>query len=277
MSLSTYQFNAHDADLTILSGEKNFPTEFQVHRCILAAASPFFADMFTLPQDPSSSDKRPVLPVSETSDVLDTLLRFIYPTPDPLISSLEELVPILGAAVKYDLLAVTVSLRRILTSQLYLQVTPVRVYAIACRYDLEEEAALASRHTLSINILDAPLTDDLKHITAYSYHRLLELHHRRSRSALALLKIPEQIKCMQCNGNAFNMQGSPKWWNHYERAAREELAVRPTSDVIFEPEFLYKAGQASGCSRCPESILDSWKFFRDLRMRIDILPATVNQ
>lgn len=276
MSLSTYQFNAPDADLTILSGEKDYPTEFQVHRCILAAASPFFCDMFTLPQDPSSSEKRSVVPVSETSDVLDTLLRFVYPTPDPVISSLEELIPILGAAVKYDFLAVIVSLRRILTSPLYLQSAPIRVYAIACRYDFEQEAALASRHTLSNNILDAPLTDDLKHITAHSYHRLLELHHRRSRSALALLKIPEQIKCMQCNGNAFNMQGSPKWWDHYEKAAREELAVRPTSDVIFEPEFLYKAGRASGCQRCPESILDSWKFLRDLRANIDMLPATIN-
>ncbi|TFK43945.1 hypothetical protein BDQ12DRAFT_695932 [Crucibulum laeve] len=274
-SLSSYQFNAPDADTILLSGELECPTEFHVHRFILSAASPFFQDMFGLPQPSTLLKSKPVIPVSEHSDVLDTLLRFVYPVPDPIISSLDELVPVLAAALKYDLSYPTSAVRQLLISPRFVSTAPIRVYAIACRFDLDDEAKIASRHTLSVNILDAPLCDDLKHITAYSYHRLLDLHRKRGAAAIRLLKIPDNIKCMQCNGSAFTMHGSPKWWWEFERMAKEELTVRPCSDVIFGMEFLDRAACESKCPRCSGSILDSWRFLMELKAAIDALPATI--
>lgn len=275
MSLGTYEFNAPDADLILVSSLPD-SSSFHVHRCILATASPFFRDMFTLPQPASAGrDALPVVPVPENRTTLDALLRFVYPVPDPSVRTLDDLGPILGAAVKYDFVAVVSTLRKMLLSPRFIHTFPTRVFAIACRYDLEDEARLASRHTLSINVLDCPLSDDLKHITAYSYHRLLDLHRRRAQAAQELLKLPEDVKCMQCNGSSYGVFMAPKWWVEFEKRAREELRMRPTTDVIFEMSFLGQTASATGCPRCPASIFDSYRFLERLKKQIDELPATI--
>ena len=273
MSSKAYTFDAPDADLTLLANDN---TEFRVHRCILAAASAFFADMFTLPQPPSGDTSVPVVPVSEFRQTLDSLLRFIYPVQDPLIPTLDELNPILGAAFKYDFSAVISTLRKVLVTPHFLETSPTRVFAIASRYELEAEAQLASRFTLTINILDCPLSEDLKFISAYSYHRLLDLHRRRADAAQELLKVPDEVTCMQCNGRGLASSFSPpKWWDVWQGMARKELAIRPTTDVIFEMEFLAKAADGTGCPRCAGSVMDSYVFLGKLKRSIDELPATI--
>jgi len=276
MSSITYNFDAADADLILLSSDN---VEFRVHRCILGAASLFFTDMFSLPQPSitiSDDGPIPVVPVSELRQTLDSVLRFVYPIQDPPIHTLDELNPVMAAAFKYDFLSVMSTLRKILVTPQFLQTSPARVYAIASRYELEAEAQLASRYTLNIHILDCPLSDDLKHITAHSYHRLLDLHRRRADAAQKLLKIPDEVKCMQCNGHGLASSFSPpKWWKAWERMASKELAARPTTAVIFEMEFLAKAADATGCPRCAGSIMDSYVFLGQLKRNIDELPATI--
>lgn len=286
MAISKYAFTAPDADVILVTnGAPNADdasaagtsctTEFHVHSCILSAASPFFHDLFTLPQPSETSEKKPRIPVSESASVLDTLLRYVYPVSNPVISSLHDLQAVLEAAAKYDLECAISVLRKILVSPLFLEMSPLRVYAIACRHDLEEEAKIAARYTLNTNLLDAPLSEDLRHINAYSYHQLLTLHRRRSQAAQALIKMTDQVRCMQCNGSPFNLDGAPKWWFVFEKTAKQELAVRPTTDVVFGMEFLFRAANKAGCPRCPESVLDSWKFLRDLKAAIDALPETI--
>ncbi|KAH7916239.1 hypothetical protein BJ138DRAFT_594278 [Hygrophoropsis aurantiaca] len=275
-----YQFRAHDADIVLLSDDSE---KFYVHRCILATASPFFEHMFTLPQplsldaemDSSHMDNSPVIPVSESRSTLDALLRFVYPVPDPVIASLDELGLVLTAAVKYDFIGVISALRRVLLTPDFLRENPTRVFAIACRYELDYETKIASQHTLSVNVLDCPLSDDLKFITAHSYHRLLDLHRRRATAAQQVLKITDDVKCMQCNSGAHGMFVPPRWWKEFERMAKEELALRPTSDVIFGMAFLAKVAEATGCPRCAGSMMDSHLFLDGLKKQIDELPATI--
>lgn len=275
MTHSHNDFYAPGSDMLLLSSDD---VKFCVHRCILAAASPFFEHMFALPQppdDPTNEERRPVIPVSEPSSTVHTLLRFVYPVPHPTTSSLDELSNILGVAVKYDFLGVISSLRKQLITPAYLKDDPVRVFAIASRYEFEHEAQVASRHTLSVNILDCPLSDDFRFITAHSYHRLLVLHKKRSKDAQALLKIPEDVKCLQCSGPYYGAFVPPKWWKEFERMARVDLEIRPTTDVIFSMPFFARAAEASGCARCASSILDSHEFLSDLKRQIDELPATI--
>jgi hypothetical protein len=103
MSPLDYQFDSPDADIVLQTIDHN---EFCVHSCILAAASPFFRDMFTLPQGDIEKRSIAEIHVSEPSDVLDTLLRLVYPIPDPFIGSLEELALVIEAAIKYDFVTV---------------------------------------------------------------------------------------------------------------------------------------------------------------------------
>lgn len=264
----------NESDLILVSRIEDDPTKFRVHRDILASASPFFETMFSLPQG-SSQDKQPVLSLSEPSIVIRALIDFIYPIVDPAIETLDDLLPILAAAVKYDLTDVVRTLGAILVSPQFVQDDPIRVYAIAMRYELEEEARTASRYTFSVNLFDPPLSDDLKHITADAYLRLLILHRERANAAVAMMKYSQDVKCMQCNGSAFTKYAIPKWWIQFERRAKQELNVRPTTNVVFSQPFLEQAVIASGCKRCKDSVSDSWKFLENLKMRIDELPSTI--
>ncbi|KAF9238799.1 hypothetical protein BU15DRAFT_88244 [Melanogaster broomeanus] len=266
MTVSVHESYSQDADVILESSDG---VKFCVHRCILAAASPFFEHMFSLPQPPSDGkEHRPVVPVSENSSTIGTLLQFIYPEPDPVVTSMDELVTLLSTSVKYDFLGPIAALRKELLSPRFLEESPTRVYAIASRFDLEYEAQVASRRTLSCNVLDCPLSEDLKFISAHAYHRLLVLHRTRAEDAQALLKIPHDIKCIQCSGPYYGAFVPPKWWKEFERLAREELATRPTTDVIFSM-------RASGCVRCAGSIIDAHAFLADLKKQIDDLPSTI--
>ncbi|KAJ3570036.1 hypothetical protein NP233_g4662 [Leucocoprinus birnbaumii] len=276
------EFDSDDADLILLS--RNPPTEFHVHRVILAAASPFFRDMFTLPQGPEvdaascSKLSKPVVPVTESRDVLATLLRFVYPTPDPEIHLLEEIPPVLDAAIKYDLSGAISTLRHLLTSPHHLQHSPIQVYAIASRFELDEDAQAASAHTLGYSLLDGPLCEDLKYISAWQYHRLLDLHRTRSKHAQEIIdadNCPVEVKCMQCNSSMYTSHGQPKWYYQWERDAKLELAARPISDTIFSIEFLGKAVKKAGCARCNESIIQCWPWLMEMKKKIDELPRTI--
>ncbi|KAH9030124.1 hypothetical protein EDB85DRAFT_1454599 [Lactarius pseudohatsudake] len=268
-------FSSPDADI-ILRTDDARPTDFRVHRCILRAGSPFFQTMFSLPQpECDTAERLPVLDVAEPAAVLDPLLRFLYPVPDPELPTLDMLVPIMFAASKYDMAAVIDRLRVLLVAPAFLETAPVRVFAIASRFELEEEAKLASKHTLRVHVLDAPLCEDLRHISAYAYHRLLELHRQRGDAARQLLCAPDGLRCMQCNGSQYNAVAPPKWWGEFVAQAGEELRSRPTSDVIFSLKFLMQCAHASGCPRCPGSILESYIFLDALKAKIDALPSTI--
>jgi len=273
-SCSNY-FYASDADLILRSSDP--ATDFHVHRLILSLASPFFHHMFQLPQPPCDDNLQPpVVNVSETMDIIEALLRIIYPgMPDPTFDDFDRLILVLHAAVKYDMPSAIDSLRKRLVAEQFVTRWPMRVYAIATRYDLEEEAKIASRHTLSVNLIDCPLSEELKYITAFSYHRLLVLHHARARAAQEVLKIQEDVKCMECNGAYGAFSAGPKWWLDFERRAKEELSFRPTSDVVFSMKFVSISGQVVGCKKCAGSILDSWSFLENLKRKIDDLPATI--
>jgi hypothetical protein len=183
----------------------------------------------------------------------------------------------MSTAAKYDTTAVMDRLRVLLVSPAFLETAPVRVFAIASRFDLEEEAKMASKHTLGVRVLDVPLCDDLRHISAYSYHRLLDLHRRRGEAARqALCAPPEELRCMQCNGQQrFNAIAPPKWWGEFATRAGEELRSRPTTEVIFSLRFLMQSAHASGCGRCAGSILESYLYLDALKAKIDALPSTI--
>lgn len=273
--MTVEHFDDPTADFILRSGSP--ATDFHVHRLLLSLASPFFDQMLSLPQ-PSSREltKTPIVEVSEPPEILQLLLQFIYPIQDPTIDNeLDTLILVLHAAIKYDVLPAIESLRRQLVSESYLQQSPTRIYAIASRYELQEEAKLASKYTLGINILDAPLSEELRYISAYSYHRLLALHHSRAKAAKALLQLRDDVKCMECNGTYGAFSEGPKWWLDFQRRAAEELSARPTTDVIFTMEFLSKSFQHVECRKCPLSLLESWSFLEGLKRQIDELHATV--
>ncbi|KAK0230223.1 hypothetical protein IW262DRAFT_385730 [Armillaria fumosa] len=204
---SVLEFNSSDAGVVLVGADDRNIRRFAVHKCILSAASPVFKDMFILSQPKTTKDTLPIVDMVESPKVMFALLQFIYPVPNPVISSLDELVPVLEAAKKLDVDVAIDSLRKQLVLSDHLENEPLRVYAIAARFDLQEELRIAAKHTLKKNVLDCPLSKDLKHITAYDYHRLLDLHHRHSRAMRDVLKPTRYTCCQYCK--------PARWWTAF--------------------------------------------------------------
>lgn len=104
-------FNKPTADFVIRSSDN---VDFLVQSAILAEASPSFANMFSVSQPPVSdsesttsqdTDKaRPVIPVTESSNVLDRLFRICYPVRDPTFTHLRDVRLVLEAHRKRRML-----------------------------------------------------------------------------------------------------------------------------------------------------------------------------
>ncbi|KAH9913570.1 uncharacterized protein BXZ73DRAFT_19299, partial [Epithele typhae] len=130
-------FDQPSADVIVRSIDH---VDFLVHRTILAQASPVFADMFTLPQQPreTTDTDLPVVEVSEDKETLRQLLLLCYPVSKPALTSPEEIVPVLAVAFKYDMQwpvdLLSAYLKPIMSTR------PLRVWAVACGAHLEELA-----------------------------------------------------------------------------------------------------------------------------------------
>lgn len=262
MTRSAYEFDSPDADLVLVTCEAT--RRFHVHRSILSIASPFFHDMFSLPQKQphTPNDDTPEVQMTETEQVLEALLRFIYPVEDPHISSLTELSRILEAAVKYEMSCVISALRRILISREFLDREPTSVFAIASRYGLDAEAKEASKHTLKCQILDGPFLDEFRDISAYSYHCLLDLHRKRVRQGEDLI-----VGALPPIGER---------WTDYERRVKEELQKAPHGRGIFELEFFANSYPwDSVCSTCRSRVRKTLDRLADVKKRIEELPETI--
>ncbi|KXN93126.1 hypothetical protein AN958_00050, partial [Leucoagaricus sp. SymC.cos] len=140
---------------------------------------------------------------------------------------------------------------------------------------LEDKAKIASRYTLRINLLDTPLLDEMRHISAYDYQKLINLHRTRAKAASGLLTPPRSLKCPQCNTYGHSSYGSPKWWQTFASKAKAELAVRPTTEGIFDNMEFLKSTCVDGCPGCPMNLLQSGPLLMELKKQIDALPSTI--
>lgn len=145
-------FNRSDSDVTLLSSDN---VRFSCHKNILSIASPFFADMFSLPQvvdqqtncpsgDPCAlPDRIPVIPVTETTEILDILLRLVYPVDVPDLTDITKVVEVIRARRKYQMSGAGLA---IASQQLdeFTRTQSLRVFAVACRFGMEEEARTAA-------------------------------------------------------------------------------------------------------------------------------------
>ena len=177
------EFNAPGGDI-ILRTQGSPSHDFRAHRAFLSYASPFFADMFSLPQPGSDGSGEAGLGVVDVTDpprALVLILKLIYPCLPPDIDNLDLLVEALVVADKYNIESSRAKLRKELTK--FTNEAPLRVYAIASRFGFDEEAEAASTLTTT-RYLPAltDLPDDMKYVPVSSYHKLVVLHakHRDS-------------------------------------------------------------------------------------------------
>lgn len=247
-------FNRRNVDVILRSCDS---VDFRVWKAILTEASPFFEDLFSLPQPDAqdsgqqpSDDGLPIIPMSEDSAVLDSLLRLCYPTRDPEFESLEKLRPIMEAAVKF---LMEEPLRRLKERLLIFAVeSPIRVYAIAIKCGWEEEARKAARCCLnySMNWSESDIPE-LQEINGVAYHRILDYHRQCSAAAKDLcsdsyqwIDTQEQWAFLECGAciatqgqQIFkdNVRRTPRgWWTRYMGMFEVWLGSRPSGATIIK-------------------------------------------
>jgi hypothetical protein len=292
-------FDRSNADLVIRSVDG---VDFRVHKCILAEASPFFESMFSLPQakseaaantpSPAANQQElkhghPVLPVTEDAKTVEYFLRFCYPYENPKLTNLDEVATMLSASMKYQLETLTGPLKQLLRE--HVDQSPVRVYALAVRHSMEDEARAAARVSLryTLSEIAAQVPPELFDLPSIYYQRLLSfmLQCRREFSKFAVdltwipmgepcersdpvtsvvsvqwngAKRPPWMTCRSCeNHNASVVIGPQqtqctvkKWWMDFMEGAQKELTERPFGDVVKASALLEASYGQTNCSIC---------------------------
>ncbi|KAH9066092.1 hypothetical protein EDB83DRAFT_2381420 [Lactarius deliciosus] len=144
--------NLPGADVILRSSDL---VSFHVHKSILAISSPFFTDLFSLPQPPDGEviEGLPVVQVSEDAELLHSLFTVLYPIPLAIPDSYGKTLALLAASQKYNMTTVLSTVRSEIGHQLPTTEAAFRAYAIACSKQLTPEIEAVARLTL-----DHPMT-----------------------------------------------------------------------------------------------------------------------
>lgn len=295
MTTATAPFDNPDGDIILRSANG---VDFHVFKLILSLMSPVFKDMFTLPQNGVSSV--PVIPVTESSTTLESLLLLCYPAATPTFDSLDNAKAVMGAAKKYDMQAVLSRAGDLAMFQ-FLPTHFLELYALSCRFGWQHHAQTAATRSLEIKNLGRPSTEfeNMYDITALDYHRLLIYHHACGVAAQAVGKslfwldpmilsrdapmwssskpkrrdysgCETECSCKAHVGSTLQVAdfGSMKiasWFNAYLDSSGKELWERPSVSTIQELAAYNSAvSNASKCTSCCVTIVESMDKFRAL-------------
>ncbi|KAN0141414.1 hypothetical protein V8E53_000659, partial [Lactarius tabidus] len=169
-----------DADVIIRSSDN---VNFRVRRSILATSSPFFGDLFSLPQpsDHEVVDGLPVVSLPEDAEVLDSLMTFLYPVLPELPCSEDKILTLLAACQKYDMSTIQSSIRSEVSRRGLLLPTGAEafhLFAVAYRKRLIPEMKAAARLTLGCSMTFESLGESLRSFEGYAIFDLSRFHRR---------------------------------------------------------------------------------------------------
>jgi hypothetical protein len=165
------------ADLILRSSDL---VSFRVHKSILAISSPFFNDLFSLPQPRHDIviDGLPVVHVSEDAELLHNLLTALYPISSVIPDSYEKSFALLAALQKYEMTTVLSAVRSEIGRQVPATESPFRAYAIASSKQLIPEMEIAARLTLDHPMTFKTIGDALPFFDCSSLQNLVHFRKR---------------------------------------------------------------------------------------------------
>jgi len=161
---------------------------FRVNKVVLSVSSPFFADMFSLPQPSENEvvDGLPVVRLSEDAEILSSLLTVLYPVHSAVPSSYDKVVELLAACQKYDMAGIQSSIRTEIKSWGPVVLTGTvayRAYAISSSAQLLPEMETSARHTLDFPMTLEYLSDELPLFAGWALRDLFR-YRKRCRDGL---------------------------------------------------------------------------------------------
>lgn len=194
-SLGRHYLTFPDGDIVLKSSDG---VKFRVDSAILRRASPFFFTMLQLPSPHEDLHSLPVpIEMSETADVLDDILRSIYPASAPLkIVEHGHAIELLRAVDKLQISKT--SINNVLEIYVGALSPPLRAYAMAVEFGLSAARRAAVRRFIQRNGVDH-LDDDILELKYVEGRSLLNLWRiRRDTFARAQRAAEELFRAWTC-------------------------------------------------------------------------------
>ena len=280
-------FDEANADVILRTSDN---VDFRVFKLFLSFSSPFFRTMFELPQAEGNIGETkgglPITLVSEHSTVLKRLLLFCLPLDIEVYDDIEDIQSLLEVAIKYTVNRAVEKAKEWLMLPRFLEAEPLRVFAIACRYGLQEEALTAARLTWNRPLADENIGQELDYTFGTQLFRLLQ-YQRHCIQAVRLLAtdfvwIKETTFCwFNCDDCSYTTgpvgpgrvsRRYSCWWETRMREVARALKNCPWEHV--KPDELLKAnirGTQNECHFCAlHSINDLQVFSRLFQSQIEV-------
>lgn len=279
-------FTDAGADIIIRSSDL---VDLRVHKLILSLGSPVFDTMFNLPQPsdaPTAQSALPIIAVSEGSRTMAKFLKLFYPAAEIDVDNLTDVGDMLELSTKYDVEGGGRKRAcKLLLSPVFLKNEPSRVFAIAHKYQLEQEVKLAASYTLRHPRFGTQYCTELEHLPAAAYYQLAE-YNSRCRDAVACVTAPPDLlwipsedfvwftcTCGRCQPgevtvrilNGAKSTQPRKWWLDYMRDVAAALENTPCFDAIAISDKVDIALQkALDCSYCAKPAYAHMKRFNEI-------------
>lgn len=271
-------FSGPDGDVVLGSKDGIL---FRLHSYTLKTTSGWFRAMYSLPQQSTSLLDQPpdTIYVDEDSSTLEGLLRMVSGLSIPKLDSYDTIEPILHAAEKYDMPGPMSVVRALLSTPALLS-DPLRLYAITCRYGWQDEACMASRATLTLNLHAPEHRLTLQKLGTDALLNLFSLHRTRREALRRRLDDPPFVNdsgdtsCSNC-GSIVDYHT----WRELKYVIIMEMDERPLGDTVINAGLLeWPAARVCWDAKCPscERVLyDKTLTMRVIRECIDQLPTTI--
>lgn len=216
-------FDHPDADILLRSQDSH---DIQVPKIYVVNSSPILGELvrkaLDSPRNANADVSLPVVPLSDSGEILHCLLTFIFPVTPRIPSTLEEIMELLSVAQKYQMgaalshIRASIAQQNLLTSRLE---PALHLYALARKYELRSEALQAAQSILKYPMTIDNFYDKLDIMPGAFLYELWK-YHESVRGILAsdlkefrVSKACGTITGLRCTKLSFSQ--IPSWLDHY--------------------------------------------------------------
>ncbi|KDQ13182.1 hypothetical protein BOTBODRAFT_188703 [Botryobasidium botryosum FD-172 SS1] len=278
-------FSSPTTDVILLSLDG---VAFSAHRVFLMEASPVFREMLSTLQPGAEHESRslPSLDLSEIEEIVDGLLRWIYPCPNkPATDTWELLESYFEAAWKYRVdVAITALQERlnVFVHRAKSKSTPVRAYGLClwlrdtCGLDAPDLLTLARKSIIrtDTNLLQMDAVT-LKRLTAMDVVNLTNAQAAYRRRVDRILSFPKSWTfSYRCSQHTSKEDRMPPWWRAFRSHLLTKAKNRTAQDPLFSSSFLASWTELVTCLDCRGQLTCAESEFRRMDKELLVLWET---
>ncbi|KAK0185339.1 hypothetical protein F5146DRAFT_203138 [Armillaria mellea] len=256
-------FNTPNADAVLSSLDG---TLYRLPSSVLRRATTFFASR-SFAFEPNSNP----IPIHEHDVVLERLLRIISGLAIPPWRTFDDLEGVLSLAETWGARGAVDVVRASIMAPMFLG-EPLRVYGIATRFGWEEEAELASKHTLSLSLHEEQHQEALRRISTRSLVKLFKFHRKRRDEFRVGME--GDARCGGCDNSVDGSAWTALVWKMFW-----EMDARPSGDRLCSLEIEewpeMETCLLQRCPGCGKLVHDRLEVLERVRKCLAELPDTV--